>query len=422
MPYGRGEFPAAGEFSPFHRATRPSGPETPAISGLPSGHDLCSWNDLIMLASITDLYTQVRDKAPFALALRPKVVANYRHFQQELGARPLVMRSSPPSVEIELTNRCNLACVQCLRSRGLKPYELGQLGFDDYRKILAQFPYVMHLCLNGFGEPMMHDRFFDVVDYTRRERPWCRIGIYSNGMLIDDDKAARLVESGVADVNISIDAATAATYHKVRRGGKLEVVHENVRRLMRARQRRRARLPRVGLNFVMLNENEGELVPFVEQAADLGVDFINCISYASYDWGFRNRRTPVSYKRELEAAAARMTALGVRCKSFPSPDLSWTDPKHAFDCSFFWGQNLRVAFSGDVMLGCCSPFKESYSYGNVLAQPFSEIWNNEKFQRNRMMALHAEPPNAICASCDAFCKSFFTPRTDSRYVKMQPVG
>ena len=77
----------------------------------------------------------------------------------------------------------------------------------------------------------------------------------------------------------------------------------------------------------MLNENEGELVPFIEQAAEFGVDFINCITYASYDWGFGNRRTPDSYKRELDAAAARMTALGVRCKSFPSDDISWSEPE-----------------------------------------------------------------------------------------------
>ena len=180
--------------------------------------------------------------------------------------------------------------------------------------------------------------------------------------------------------------------------------------------------PGVGLNFVMLNENEGELVRFVEQAADFGVDFINCISYASYDWGFRNCRTPGSYRRELDAAAARMAQLGVRCKSFPSPDLSWTDPRHGFDCSFFWGTSVRVAFSGDVTLGCCSPFKENYSYGNVLQQPFSEIWNNAQFQRNRALALHRTPPNAICASCDAFCRSFFAPRTDGRYIRLQPVA
>ena len=375
-----------------------------------------------MLRSILTYYAKARENDAFGLLLRPKVLANLRRFDQESKARPLTMTSAPPGIEIELTNRCNLACVQCLRSRGLKPYALGDLSFENYQRILAQFPYLTHLGLNGFGEPLLHNRFFDVVAYTRREKPSCKITIYSNGLLIDADRAARLMDCGVKDLNISIDAAIPLTYQRVRRGGRLQDVHENIRRLMQVRRDTRARFPRVGLNFVMLNENEGELVPFVEQAADFGVDFINCISYASYDWGFRNCRTPGSYRRELDAAAARMAQLGVRCKSFPSPDLSWTDPRHGFDCSFFWGTSVRVAFSGDVTLGCCSPFKENYSYGNVLQQPFSEIWNNAQFQRNRALALHRTPPNAICASCDAFCRSFFAPRTDGRYIRLQPVA
>jgi radical SAM protein with 4Fe4S-binding SPASM domain len=105
-----------------------------------------------------------------------------------------------------------------------------------------------------------------------------------------------------------------------------------------------------------------------------------------------------------------MTALGVRCKSFPSDDVSWSEPNKPFGCTFFWGQSLRITFAGDVTLGCCSPFAETYSYGNVLKQPFGEIWNNERFQNNRAMARRDVAPTPTCASCDAFCKGFFAPR------------
>lgn len=290
----------------------------------------------MMFDTAINHFNWLRENDAFGLLLQPRVLANYRRYQQEAHARPLVMTSMPPGMEIELTNRCNLACVQCLRSRGLRPYALGDISFENYRQILAQFPFVMNLCLNGFGEPMMHKQFFEIVSYTRRERPWCKIGIYSNGMLIDEEAAFKLMACGLTEVNISIDAARADTYRRVRRGGTLSVVHDNIRRVMRVKRNLRARLPMVGMNFVMLNENEGELVPFIEQAADLGVDFVNCISYATYDWGFKNGRTPDSYRRELEAAGARMAALGVRCKSFPSDDLSWSDPRKPFSCGFFW--------------------------------------------------------------------------------------
>ena len=246
----------------------------------------------MMLESVINNYRKLRENGAFNVLLRPGVVSNYLAFQKEIAARPLIMTSTPPGMEIELTNRCNLACIQCLRSRGLKPYALGDMDFDNYKRILAQFPHVMNLCLNGFGEPLMHKQFFDIVAYTRRERPWCKIGIYSNGMLLDAEKAERLMDCGVAEVDISLDAAHPDTYHRVRRGGKLAVVHDNIQRLVRIKRKMRARFPLVGMNFVMLNENEGELVPFIEHAAEFGVDFVNCITYASYDWGFVNDGTP----------------------------------------------------------------------------------------------------------------------------------
>jgi MoaA/NifB/PqqE/SkfB family radical SAM enzyme len=360
-----------------------------------------------MLDSVVSKYKKLKENDAFGLLLHPKVLANYRLYQQELAERPILMKSMPPGIEIEMTNRCNLACIQCFRSLGLKPYQLGDMDFENYKAILAQFPFVMNLSLNGFGEPMMYKHFFEIVDYTHRERPWCKIGIYTNGMLIDEERAYRLMDCGLTELNISIDAATPPTYRRVRRGGKLEVLHDNIRRLVRVKQETQARFPMIGLNFVLLNANEGELVPFVEQAAEFEVDFINCITYASYDWGFKNQRTPASYQHELDAARQRMDELNLRCKSFPSDDLSWSDANKPFDCAFFWGENFRVTYGGDITLGCCTPFKETFSYGNVLETPFADIWNNALFQQNREMARKHIAPHKTCASCDAFCKRFF---------------
>ncbi len=358
--------------------------------------------------SIIDKVKKLKENDAFDLLRHPAVLRNYSLYQKELRERPLVMKSHPTGIEIEMTNRCNLACTQCLRSLGLKPYKLGDMDPDNYKKILDQFPYVMNISLNGFGEPMMYAHFFDIVAYTRKERPWAKIGIYSNGGLIDEEKAYRMMDCGLTELNISIDAAKPETYRRVRRGGKLPDLHDNIKRLVRIKQETRARFPMLGLNFVMLNDNEGELVPFVEQAADMGVDFINCISWAGYDWGFKNRRTRESYLTELEAARKRIDELGIRCKSFPEISTRWTDPNRPFGCGFFWGEEFRVTYDGHVTLGCCTPFKETYSYGNLLEQEFQDIWNGPDMQYNRAMTMKHLPPNKTCASCDMFSKSFFS--------------
>jgi MoaA/NifB/PqqE/SkfB family radical SAM enzyme len=360
-----------------------------------------------VLTRLVDTYRKLAENQAFSVLLHPRVLANRRLFLRELEERPMVMRSQPTSIEIELTNRCNLACIQCLRSQGLRPYRLGDITREHFERILSQFPNTLNLGLNGFGEPLLHRDFFPLVAHARARLPWAKIVIYSNGNRLDEATCERLPESGLTEINVSIDAAYPATYAKVRRGGDLTMVHDNLRRLVRVRKRARARVPLIGVNYVLLNENEGELVPFIEQAAEIGVDFVNCVSYATYDWGFRNRRTRDSYRRELDAARARLSELHVRCRTFPSDDLSWTDPTGRFDCGFFWGQSVRVTYDGTMTLGCCTPFKETYSYGSLLTTPFEDIWNGEAIRHNRLVTLRHEVPNASCASCDRTCKTFF---------------
>lgn len=371
-----------------------------------------------MLSSAKQYYAKLKENDAFGVLLRPDVLANYGLHRLEIRKRPTVMRSQPVGVEIELTNRCNLACIQCLRSRGLKPYRLGSMDFETYKAVLAQFPYVLNLSLNGFGEALKYERFFDVVEYSRKELPWAKIGIYSNGTLIDEVKAERMVSSGLTEINVSIDAAAPDTYENVRRGGELEAVHGGLRRLIRARSLAHAKFPLIGVNFVMLNDNRGELVPFIDQAADIGVDFVNCITYATYDWGFRNLRSPDDYARELSAARRRLEELGLRCKSFPSEDLSWSDPALPFSCSHFWGENVRITYAGEITLGCCTPFKETYSYGNVLEVPFPVLWNSPLFRRNRALANRGVPPNPVCASCDRYAKCFFREERTRRRLSL----
>jgi MoaA/NifB/PqqE/SkfB family radical SAM enzyme len=364
---------------------------------------------LAIAGKLRAAYEKLRQAEAHALLLRPRVLLNAARNALETERRPLVMRSQPAAIEIELTNRCNLACTQCLRSQGLKPYRIGDLKLADYKRILAQFPLALSICLNGFGEPLMHAEFFEIVAHTRATLPWSKIVIYSNGTRLDRDVAARLIGSGLTEINVSIDAAQPDTYRKVRRGGNFTVVHENIRGLLAARRAAKVKLPLVGVNYVMVNDNEGELVGFLEQAAELGVDFVNCVSYATYDWGFQNLRTAESYRAELRQARARLAELGLKCRSFPAEGLTWAKPGAAFDCSFFWS-DLRVTHEGEITLGCCTPFKETFSYGNLLETPFSEIWNGPLFRRNRELALRQQPPTVICKACKQQEQQFFMER------------
>jgi MoaA/NifB/PqqE/SkfB family radical SAM enzyme len=356
----------------------------------------------------------LHENRAYRLLLYPSVVRNYLLYQKEMAEKPDIMRSSPPGVEIELTNKCNLACTQCLRSLGLKPYKLGSMDMEDFKKALDQFPYVMHLSLNGFGEPLMAPILWEAVEYAHKVRPWCKILMYTNGMLLTEDNIQKALDSHVTELNVSLDGGTLDTYKKVRRGGKLDVIAENIKKFYEMRKASGKKFPRMGLNFVMLNDNEGELPAFIELGAELGVDYINCITYATYDWGFQNRRTLESYRAELTEAKKALAKTGLECRYFPEWDPAWLKPDRPFMCNFFWGEEFRVSFNGHITLGCCTPFGESYSYGNLFDTPVSQIWNNEKFRANRAAAREGKTTNAVCAGCDKFAREFFDERKGPR--------
>ena len=88
-----------------------------------------------MLDTVIDKFRKLKENDAFSLLKQPKVLTNYRLYQRELAEKPVEMRSHPTGIEIEMTNRCNLACIQCLRSLGLKPYKLGDIDFENYKKI-----------------------------------------------------------------------------------------------------------------------------------------------------------------------------------------------------------------------------------------------------------------------------------------------
>ena len=61
---------------------------------------------------------KLRENKALKVLLHPGLVAHYTPYRREFAEGPLSMRSTPFFIEIELTNRCNLACTQYLRSRG----------------------------------------------------------------------------------------------------------------------------------------------------------------------------------------------------------------------------------------------------------------------------------------------------------------
>jgi heme b synthase len=106
----------------------------------------------------------------------------------------------------ELTQGCNLACKHC-RAEAQPERAPDELTTAECLRIIDDITkdYKPVMILTG-GEPLYRPDLFEIASYAHNKG--ARICLASNGVLIDDEVAARLKSVGIQRVAISLDGAT----------------------------------------------------------------------------------------------------------------------------------------------------------------------------------------------------------------------
>lgn len=114
----------------------------------------------------------------------------------------------------EVTRSCNLACVHCRASSLRGPYG-GELTTDNCLKLLddiatAGKPVII---LTG-GEPLLRSDIYEIAAYG--DSLGLRMVLATNGTLATEQIAAKMLESGIKRVSVSIDGKDAAHHDAFR--------------------------------------------------------------------------------------------------------------------------------------------------------------------------------------------------------------
>lgn len=117
------------------------------------------------------------------------------------SAFDLVVRRTPVEAQLTVIRRCNLSCGYCTEydqhSEGV-PYEILCARIDAIHRLRAA-----NIAMLG-GEPLLHPRIDDLVRYAAGR---AQVSITTNGFLLDRDMIDRLGDAGLANLQVSIDAA-----------------------------------------------------------------------------------------------------------------------------------------------------------------------------------------------------------------------
>jgi heme b synthase len=114
----------------------------------------------------------------------------------------------------EVTRSCNLACVHCRASAECGPYE-GELDTSQCKKLLDEIAVFSApvIILTG-GEPLLRPDIFDIAAYG--DQKGLRMVMATNGTLVTDEIARKIIDAGIQRVSISIDGLNAENHDAFR--------------------------------------------------------------------------------------------------------------------------------------------------------------------------------------------------------------
>jgi len=328
---------------------------------------------------------------------RPRTMVNW--YRSLMLARrrcpPPESRLMPVVAQIEPTVLCDLNCTFCQSSELRRVRAKPHMSYSEFRRVIEEMRFLVAVALVGMGEPTLNPEFFKMVRHA--SDMGIATSTVTNCNRHTETIARQLVSSGLVGVGTSIDGATATSYEMLRRGGNFERTLSNLERLVRLRGS--ARLPRIGVEMIALDQNMNDMQDWVRLCANVGVDALT-IQARVTNWGKRayvattiahSALTRGGFKEALEQARATAAKLGIEL------DVLRRTYKRGQICPKPWSDTY-VASSGEVVPCCTIADPRVKCMGNMLHQAFQDIWNNREY-----VAFRADFTSGVIPDCCLQC-------------------
>ncbi len=208
-----------------------------------------------------------------------KIILGY--FYSRVIKKPIVL-ANPFSLTFEVSSICNLTCPQCIVGRKETIRNQPFISKEFVNSTLT------HFAVNSFyasfyhqGEPLLNKDVYDMIKMAKRLNYYTFIS--TNGLLITDDIAKKIIESGLDKIIVSIDGTDQNTYSFYRQGGSLEMVKRGVKNIIDLRLMRKKKTPYIVMQYLVNKKNELDIKQAKKFAYSLGVDKLEFKSMQVYD-------------------------------------------------------------------------------------------------------------------------------------------
>ena len=146
----------------------------------------------------------------------PSVVVRQtvNHLLETAYLKGAIDRTWPSQVYIDITSRCNCRCVMCHVWKSEPADELSTQAWVDVLRDIARWPGPGTKVNISGGEPLLRADLPELLGEAARLG--LAVGFVTNGSLITEELAATIVDSGVFNVNVSLDSLDPAIHDRLR--------------------------------------------------------------------------------------------------------------------------------------------------------------------------------------------------------------
>ena len=295
------------------------------------------------------------------------------------SAAPTTEKYVPLVLSWNVTLKCNLKCAHCyINAKETKLPD--ELNTDGAKMLLHQIIEVSRplLILSG-GEPLLRKDIYEIIRYGADRG--LRMGMGSNGVLIDDEVARRLEDAGMGTVAISLDS-TIPERHDEFRG--VKGCWEHAVNAIKALKKSRIQ---VQVNSTVTQQNYDEVDDIMALAEDLCVENFHLFFLVPTGRGTDIQDiTPQMYEDMIKSTLAKTTKYRLNVKPSCAPQFMRVAKEQGVNMSR-WVRGCmaglyycRIYPSGEVTPCPYMPL----NLGNIRERSFRDIWfNSEVFKALR---------------------------------------
>jgi len=306
----------------------------------------------------------------------------------------------PIKLDIENVSRCNFRCKMCQVSEWHKGMRADDMTVKDFKQLVDEQIGLVEIKLQGMGEPLLAgDDLFEMIRYARERHIWVR-SVTNASLLHLKNNHKKFIDSGVNELQVSIDGADKETFEAIRGGSVFEKVKENCKLLNGYCDEIGAE--RTKMWTVVQKTNIHQLFELVDFAEEVGFKS-QVFSLDLTDWGQSEWRE--THDRENQVSGLdpetgwKLVEEGkkrnIKVSFWNIADkYDWREP----DKLCAWPFERAYVSSDKRIVPCCMIANPDVFEIGDMSGGFTELWQSEAYESFRRDHINGNIPEA-CKGC-----------------------